>query len=107
MTTGHFVDGIEVAWRPGCPFCVKLRSALRVRGVNTTETNIYTDGDAAARVRAAAGGNETVPTVFIGSKALVNPSARQVIATAKAELPGRDDLYGRGSLLSRALKTLR
>ena len=36
-------------------------------------------------VRSIANGNETVPTVVIGSVGLVNPSAREVKKTVKAE----------------------
>lgn len=65
-------------WRPGCPFCVSLRRGLSRRGIPFEAVNIWDDPDAAARVRAAAGGNETVPTVVIGEQALVNPSVGQV-----------------------------
>lgn len=95
------VDGVEVAWRPGCPFCIKLRSSLRLRGVITTDVNIWADPAAAQRVRKANGGDETVPTVFIGTQTLINPSARQVIATMKHELPDRADLHQRLGVLGR------
>jgi hypothetical protein len=36
-------------------------------------------------VRSVANGNETVPTVIIGSTALVNPSFDEVEAAVKAE----------------------
>ena len=68
MTTPAYVDGIEVMWRPGCPFCMKLRGALKLRGVTTTEVDIWSTPEAAARVRDVADGNETVPTVFIGPR---------------------------------------
>ena len=42
--------------------------------------NIWDDPSHAAVVRAAANGNETVPTVVIGAVALVNPSAEAVVA---------------------------
>jgi len=76
-------------WRPGCPFCVSLRRGLSRRGIPFEAVNIWEDPDAAARVRAAAGGNETVPTVVIGAHALVNPSVEQVeslISRAAPEL---------------------
>ncbi len=73
---------VEVYWRPGCPFCMMLLPPLRRSGLQLREVNIWEDPQAAARVRAVADGNETVPTVFIGDKALVNPSARQVLAAA-------------------------
>ncbi|MGA8995716.1 MAG: glutaredoxin domain-containing protein, partial [Nocardioidaceae bacterium] len=73
---------IEVLWRPGCAYCERLRRGLRRAGVETTERNIWADPEAAARVRAATGGDETVPTVVIGDRALVNPSVAQVRAAA-------------------------
>ncbi|HLI23762.1 MAG TPA: glutaredoxin domain-containing protein [Acidimicrobiales bacterium] len=74
---------VTVMWRPGCPWCMLLRRGLRRAGVVTTEVNIWEDSEGAARVREVAGGNETVPTVFVGDHALVNPSARQVVALAR------------------------
>jgi inosine-uridine nucleoside N-ribohydrolase len=66
-----------------------LKRSLSRAGVATTEINIWSDPDAAAIVRAAAGGNETVPTVEVGGRFLVNPSARQVMAAAGIEPAGR------------------
>jgi hypothetical protein len=51
------------------------------------EVNIWEDPEAAARVRAVARGNETVPTVFVGEHALVNPSIRQVTALVRETAP--------------------
>ncbi len=82
--TGH---SVEVMWRPGCPFCSSLRRGLRRAGVATVEHDIWSSTDAAARVRGATGGDETVPTVFVGERALVNPSVRQVVAAIKAADP--------------------
>lgn len=79
--------GVEVLWRPGCPFCSRLRGELARAGVTTTERDIWSDPDAAARVRAATGGDETVPTVLVGNRALVNPRLAQVVAAVRAELP--------------------
>lgn len=96
MTSAH-VDGIEVLWRPGCPFCMKLRASLKLRGISTTEVNIWSEPDAAARVREATGGDETVPTVFVGTRSLVNPSVGQIVAAVEQELPHRvDELVGTG-----------
>jgi len=78
---------IEVMWRPGCPFCRSLRRGLSRAGVATTEHNIWSSADAAARVREATGGDETVPTVFVGDQALVNPTVRQVVDAIKAADP--------------------
>jgi len=82
---------IEVLWRPGCPFCVRLRGELARAGVATTEPDIWFDPDAAARVRAATGGDETVPTVVVGECALVNPSLAQVVAVVREEFPDEAD----------------
>ena len=72
------ITAVEFYWRPGCPFCIALRQRLRRRGIPIRPVNIWDDPDAAARVRAAAGGDETVPTVFVGRRSLVNPSVGQV-----------------------------
>jgi len=44
---------------------------------------------AAAAVRAVAGGSETVPTVQVGDRWLVNPTAEEVCAAAGYDLRGR------------------
>ena len=82
--TNPTASAIEVMWRPGCPFCRSLRRGLSRAGVATTEHNIWSSADAAARVRKATGGDETVPTVFVGDQALVNPTVRQVVVAIKA-----------------------
>jgi hypothetical protein len=51
------------------------------------EINIWEDPAAAARVRSVARGNETVPTVFVGEHALVNPSFRAVKAAVRQYAP--------------------
>ncbi|MCY7300017.1 MAG: NrdH-redoxin [Ilumatobacteraceae bacterium] len=67
-----------VYWRPGCPFCSMLRVGLARQGIAYREVNIWEDPEAAAFVRSVARGNETVPTVTVGSVSLVNPSAGEV-----------------------------
>ncbi|BAV43138.1 glutaredoxin family protein [Mycobacterium ulcerans] len=78
---------VVVYWRPGCPFCWRLRRGLRRRGLPTREINIWTDPDAAAAVRSVADGNETVPTVVVGDVAMVNPTAGQVIDAVRTQAP--------------------
>ena len=78
---------IEVLWRPGCPFCSRLRRGLARAGIATVEHDIWADPEAAARVREVTGGDETVPTVLVGSRALVNPSVAGVVAAVRAEFP--------------------
>lgn len=71
---------VEFFWRPGCPFCMLLERSLDQEGVSLAKRNIWEEPEAAAIVRSIADGNETVPTVRIGEVALVNPSAKQVMA---------------------------
>lgn len=78
---------IEVLWRPGCPYCLRLRRGLQRAGIDTVEHDIWSDPAAAARVRAATGGDETVPTVVVGTRTLVNPSVSQVVSAVRAEFP--------------------
>jgi len=76
---------LVVYWRPGCPFCGSLRRALRRAGIETTEIDIWQDPTGAAAVRAATGGDETVPTVRLGETVMVNPAPRAVVSWAAAE----------------------
>lgn len=80
--------GVVVYWRPGCPYCMKLRLRLRFTKLEYTEVNIWRDPEAAAFVRSVADGNETVPTVTVAGKAMVNPSKRQVMDAVRAQAPG-------------------
>ncbi|KIH96525.1 glutaredoxin [Streptomonospora alba] len=83
----HDLAGVEFHWRPGCIFCFMLRLRLRRRGVPMVETDIWKTPGAAARVRAATGGDETVPTVFIGPAALVNPHPDEVVEAVRTHAP--------------------
>lgn len=64
-----------------------MRAAIRRLGVPLRAVNIWEDDDGAAFVRSVAGGNETVPTVVVGGRALVNPSSSQLRALLAAEAP--------------------
>ncbi|MQA07755.1 MAG: NrdH-redoxin [Pseudonocardiaceae bacterium] len=64
-----------------------LRTRLRHTGLAIREVNIWDDPEAAARVRAAADGNETVPTVFVGPVAMVNPSVGRVVEAVREHAP--------------------
>ena len=79
---------VTVYWRPGCPFCSRLRGDLRAMGLAPREVNIWADPSAAATVRSLAGGNETVPTVVIGERGYVNPTAAEVLAEVRRAVPG-------------------
>ncbi|MDA8148738.1 MAG: NrdH-redoxin [Actinomycetota bacterium] len=86
---GGGIDPVRLYWRPGCPFCALLRRRMRTHHVACTEIDIWQDPAGAAFVRSVTGGDETVPTVAIGSRNLVNPSIGEVLDAIAAELPGR------------------
>ncbi|GAA1500949.1 hypothetical protein GCM10009760_63270 [Kitasatospora kazusensis] len=81
-------DGMVVYWRPGCPYCMRLRLQLRFTRLRYSLVNIWKDPDAAAFVRSVADGNETVPTVTVAGRAMVNPSRHQVLAAVAEYAPG-------------------
>ncbi|MFF7329851.1 glutaredoxin domain-containing protein [Streptomyces sp. NPDC008150] len=67
-------DGRPVVyWRPGCTYCMRLRIRLGRRAGRLHWVNIWRDPDGAAVVRAANGGDETVPTVVVAGRPHVNP----------------------------------
>lgn len=68
------VDGRPVVyWRPGCTFCLKLRLRLGRDASRLHWVDIWRDPAGAAEVRAANGGDETVPTVFVADRPHTNP----------------------------------
>lgn len=69
-----------VYWRPGCPFCMRLRATLGLRAHRAHWVDIWRDPEGAAAVRAVADGNETVPTVILAGEPLVNPDPRRIRA---------------------------
>jgi mycoredoxin len=79
--------GITVYWRPGCGYCSGLFRQLDRLQVPYRAVDIWQEPEGAAFVRSVARGNETVPTVAIGSVALVNPSAMQVVDAAATHAP--------------------
>src|SRR5689334_16304726 len=97
------MDLVTVYWRPGCPYCTRLRQDLRLLGVPTREVDIWADESAAATVRELADGNETVPTVVIGGRGYVNPAAATVLAEVRRISPG----FAPDQTLARAGRRLR
>lgn len=77
-----------IYWRPGCPYCARLRWGLRRMKVTVEELNIWTDPGAAAFVRSVNGGDETVPTVVVAGVTLLNPTPRQVRRELERQFPG-------------------
>ncbi|MBX7468098.1 hypothetical protein K1Y80_18690 [Streptomyces sp. MAG02] len=86
-------DGVVLYWRPLCTYCMKLRLSLLFTRLRFVKVNIWRDPDAAAFVRSVADGNETVPTVTVAGRAMVNPSKRELFEAVRAHaprsLPGR------------------
>jgi mycoredoxin len=78
---------ITVFWRPGCGFCSGLFRQFDQLNVPYDAVNIWDDPAGAAFVRSVDRGNETVPTVLVGSVALVNPSIREVLDAAVTHAP--------------------
>ncbi|WP_250001079.1 glutaredoxin domain-containing protein [Actinoplanes sp. M2I2] len=67
-----------IYWRPGCPFCVRLRGSLARQADRYHWVDIWGDPDGAATVRSVADGNETVPTVVTTTRSYVNPAPQLV-----------------------------
>jgi glutaredoxin len=68
------VDGRPVVfWRPGCKYCLRLRIRLGRSAHQLHWVDIWRDPAAAAVVRAANDGNETVPTVIVAGEPHTNP----------------------------------
>lgn len=72
------IDAVDFYWRPGCPFCSMLERDLVEANIPLRKRNIWDEPGAAEFVRSVADGNETVPTIFVGGKAMVNPPAAAV-----------------------------
>lgn len=87
--SGPTPTAIDVYWRPGCPYCSSLLRSLRRSGIPTRLHNIWEDDHAAAAVRRVARGNETVPTVIVSGRPLVNPgigAIRELLADVAPDL---------------------
>jgi mycoredoxin len=78
---------VVVYWRPGCPFCFRLRQSLFAARVPVEWRNIWKNPDHAAFVRSVADGNETVPTVVLDGVAQVNPPSRLLLTMIKQAHP--------------------
>ncbi|MFI7543095.1 glutaredoxin domain-containing protein [Actinoplanes sp. NPDC049599] len=73
-----------VYWRPGCPFCLRLRATLGGTARRAYWVDIWQDPEGAAAVRAVADGNETVPTVILAGSPHVNPDPRWLRSRLRA-----------------------
>lgn len=94
---------VTVYRRPGCPYCSRLLGDLDRIGLPVRKVDIWRDSRAAARVRAIADGNETVPTVVVDDDhTMVNPRATQVVDAVRTRAPGLLDTMDRGALAKAA-----
>ena len=73
-----------VVFRPGCSYCLRLLWSLGGRARQVHWVDVRRDRDASRAVRAATGGDETVPTVLTDAGAHVNPDPSWV----RSLLPG-------------------
>lgn len=77
---GRAGDDVTIYWRPGCPMCAKLRTALRQHLDRITWVDIRADPEAAAFVRTTnRGGHEIVPTAVIHGVVHTNPAPKVVL----------------------------
>jgi mycoredoxin len=61
-----------------CGHCRRLKRQLDDIGVSYSEVDIEQSAEMGRRVEAVTGGYRTVPTVEVGDRMLVNPSAIEV-----------------------------
>ncbi|MET9359406.1 glutaredoxin domain-containing protein [Streptomyces sp. NPDC006632] len=88
-------SGVVLYWRPMCAFCIRLRLRLLFTPLRYVKVNIWRDPEAAAFVRSVADGNETVPTVTVAGRPMVNPSKKELLAAVAAHSPGSMSRTGR------------
>lgn len=67
-----------VLWRPYCPFCSLLFSDIERAGLVVETRDIWSD-DAARALLNERIGCETVPSVLVGDRLLVNPSIDELL----------------------------
>ncbi|MBT8227305.1 MAG: mycoredoxin [Dactylosporangium sp.] len=69
-----------------CGYCFRLKSQLVREGIAHRIVDIERDVEAAAFVKHANGGNQTVPTIlFADGTTLTNPSIREVKRVLEAQ----------------------
>lgn len=75
---------VVVYLTPGSEVAASLQRDLKRAGIETEVVDITQDPDGAAFVRNHANGAETVPTVDVAGKVMVNPAVHHVLRVARA-----------------------
>jgi mycoredoxin len=78
---------LRVFWRPGCGYCYRLIDALDGAAVAYEAHNIWEDEAARAIVAGINRGNETVPTIVIGTRSATNPDPDALIEELRMSHP--------------------
>lgn len=71
------MPNITIYTKDYCPYCVKAKQLLKIKGQEFTEVDITNDPDKAVEMVQKAGGAKTVPQIFIND----------------THVGGSDDLY--------------
>ena len=59
---------IRIYTTPVCPYCVRAKSLFAKKGVTYEEIDVSQDAGIRTKMIAAAGGQRTVPQIFIGDR---------------------------------------
>ena len=78
------MDAPVLYFKPGCPFGIRLRTALTLRRIAHTSVRFRDDEQGAARVREVNGGLEVSPTVHVNGRWLTNPRWDEVLRAMAA-----------------------
>jgi glutaredoxin len=72
-------ESVVVYWRAGCGYCDRLFAVLDRAGVRITCHDIWSDDEARHFVQVHNCGDETVPTVVVGSWVGTNPDPAKLL----------------------------
>lgn len=59
---------VEIYTTPICPYCVRAKALLKLKGAEYTEYNVGFDRDAWSRMTERAYGRRSVPQIFINDR---------------------------------------
>jgi len=57
---------VKIYTSPICPYCVRAKSLLRMKGAEIEEVDVFMDSHAREEMHERSGGRRTVPQIFIG-----------------------------------------